>query len=44
MSTPNTLHMSVVSFGEIVVNFYKTTETDIFIVIAVAHSNAEKHL
>jgi len=41
--------MGVVSFGEIVVNFYKTTrshvsETDVFIVITVAYSNTEKNL
>jgi hypothetical protein len=49
MSTHYTLHKGEVSFGEIVVNFCKTTwshvsETDIFIVNAVSHSNTEKHL
>ena len=49
LSTPSTPHMGVVSFGEIVVNFYKTTrshvsETDVFIVITVAYSNTEKNL
>lgn len=41
--------MGVVSFGEIVVHFYKTTrppvsETGVFIVIAITHSNTEEHL
>jgi len=47
LSPPSILHMGVVSFGEIVVNFYKTTrphvsEKDIFITIAVKNSNTER--